>query len=38
MADRAMGEYGVIIWALHPCPILWLFMHFSQQLQHIGDK
>ena len=23
---------------LHPWPILWLFMHFSQKLQHIGDK
>ena len=23
---------------LHPWPILWLFMHFSQDLQHIGDK
>ena len=23
---------------LHPRPILWLFMHFSQKLQHIGDK
>ena len=23
---------------LHPRPNLWLFMHFSQILQHIGDK
>ena len=23
---------------LHPWPILLLFMHFSQKLQHIGDK
>ena len=23
---------------LHPWPILRLFMHFSQNLQHIGDK
>ena len=23
---------------LHLWPILWLFMHFSQKLQHIGDK
>ena len=23
---------------LHPWPTLWLFMHFSQKLQHIGDK
>ena len=23
---------------LHPWPILWLFMHLSQKLQHIGDK
>ena len=23
---------------LHPRPILWLFVHFSQKLQHIGDK
>ena len=23
---------------LYPWPILWLFMHFSQKLQHIGDK
>ena len=23
---------------LHPWPILWLFMHLSQNVQHIGDK
>ena len=23
---------------LHPWPIFWLFMHFFQKLQHIGDK
>ena len=23
---------------LRPRPILWLFVHFSQKLQHIGDK
>ena len=23
---------------LHPCPILWLFIQFSQELQHINDK
>ena len=23
---------------LHPRPIFWLFVHFSQKLQHIGDK
>ena len=23
---------------LHPWPILWLLMHFSQLLKHIGDK
>ena len=23
---------------LHPRPVFWLFMHFSQELQHIGDK
>ena len=23
---------------LHSWPILWLFMHVSQKLQHIGDK
>ena len=23
---------------VHPWPILWLFMHFSQKLQHIGDE
>ena len=23
---------------LHPWQILWLFMHLSQKLQHIGDK
>ena len=23
---------------LHPCSILWLFMHFAQKLQHIGHK
>ena len=23
---------------LHPWPVFWLFMHFSQKLQHIGDK
>ena len=23
---------------LHPRPVFWLFMHFSQKLQHIGDK
>ena len=23
---------------LHPWPILWLFVHFYQKLQHIGDK
>ena len=22
----------------HPRPILWLFVHFSKKLQHIGDK
>ena len=31
LSDRS---YGV----LHPWPILWLFMHLSQKLQHIGDK
>ena len=23
---------------LHPRPVFWLFMHFSQKLQHIGNK
>ena len=23
---------------LHPWPVFWLFMHFSQKLQHIGNK
>ena len=23
---------------LHPRPVFWLFMHFSQKLQHIGGK
>ena len=23
---------------LHPWPVLWLFMHFSHKLQHIGNK
>ena len=23
---------------LHPWPILWLFIYFSQKLQNIGDK
>ena len=23
---------------LHPRPVFWLFMYFSQKLQHIGDK
>ena len=23
---------------LHPRPFFWLFMHFSQKLQHIGNK
>ena len=23
---------------LHPRPILWLFVHFYQKLQHIDDK
>ena len=23
---------------LHPRPVFWLFMHFSQKLQHIGSK
>ena len=23
---------------LHLWPILWLFMYFSQKIQHIGDK
>ena len=23
---------------LHPWPVLWLFIHFSQKLQHIGNK
>ena len=23
---------------LHPGPVFWLFMHFSQKLQHIGNK
>ena len=23
---------------LHPCSVFWLFMHFPQKLQHIGNK
>ena len=23
---------------LHPRPVFWLFMHFSQKLKHIGNK
>ena len=23
---------------LHPWPVLWLLMYFSQKLQHIGNK
>ena len=23
---------------LHPWPVFWLIMHFSQKLQHIGNK
>ena len=23
---------------LHPRPVFWLLMHFSQKLQHIGSK
>ena len=35
------SQQKITLWSLaqmHLWPILWLFMHFSQKLQHIGDK
>ena len=29
---------GLVKGVLHPRPVFWLFMHFSQKLQHIGNK
>ena len=34
MGIISLGVKGV----LHPWPVFWLFMHFSQKLQHIGNK
>ena len=31
-------EQNIFKGVLHPWPILWLFMHFSQKLQYIGDR
>ena len=36
VTKRTVGER--IKGVLHPWTILWLFMYFSQKLQHIGDK
>ena len=30
-----MGHFKGV---LHPRPVFWLLMHFSQKLQHIGNK
>ena len=29
---------GLVKGVLYPRPVFWLFMHFSQKLQHIGNK
>ena len=31
-------DLQVLKGVLHPRPVFWLFMHFSQKLQHIGNK
>ena len=31
-------DVSVLKGLLHPWPVFWLFMHFSQKLHHIGNK
>ena len=33
--DNSLPQFKGV---LHPRPVFWLFMHFSQKLQHIGSK
>ena len=36
--NNTRGFLDIFKGVLYPRPILWLFVHFSQHLQHIGDK
>ena len=38
MSEKGLYKIDTFKGVLHPWPILWPFMHFSQKLQLTGDK